>query len=123
MKFSTVSYNNKLRVSKWKILTVCYTYLQIIADILSPFFLIFLYLRTKYYPLKDTFGEYFCHFFNYLLPIGAFAGQFHSFFLTSFRYICLFHDDFLIKYNISPKVSTVVYLITPTRQKINTIFL
>ena len=86
-------------------------FFQIIADTISPFYIIFLFLRTSYYPLKDLFGDYgegMCHFYDYLLVIGAFAGQFHSFFLTAFRYICLFHDDFMLRYNIQPKVRYLI---------------
>ena len=86
-------------------------FFQIIADTISPFYIIFLFLRTSFYPLKDLFGDYgegMCHFYDYLLVIGAFAGQFHSFFLTAFRYICLFHDDFMLRYNIQPKVRYLI---------------
>ena len=92
--------------TRWYVLThsVLWFFFQIIADIISPFYIIFLFLRTSYYPLKDLLGEGMCYFYDYLLVIGAFAGQFHSFYLTAFRYICLFHDDFMLRYNIRPKV-------------------
>ena len=60
-----------------------------------------------YYPLKDLFGELgeaFCHFFAFLEIYGAFVGQFHSFFMTVYRYICLFHSDELLQNDITPKV-------------------
>ena len=78
--------------------------LQVISDVMSPLFLAFMFLRTEYYPLSELFGDWFCYFFDYTIAICGFTGQFHSFFLASFRYICLFHDGFMFKYNISPKV-------------------
>ena len=80
---------------------------------MSPLFLAFMFLRTEYYPLSGLFGDWFCYFFDYTIAICGFTGQFHSFFLASFRYICLFHDGFMFEYNISPKVNLLFcYLIT-----------
>ena len=64
-----------------------------------------------YYPLKDLFGELgeaFCHFFAFLEIDGAFVGQFHSFFMTVYRYICLFHSDELLQNDITPKVIDMI---------------
>lgn len=73
-------------------------------DIFIPFYLGFTVMRTIYYPLKDLFGETFCHIFAFTEMSAVMTAQFHSFFLTLFRYICLFHEDVLIKRNILPKV-------------------
>ena len=77
---------------------------QIACRLYTPY-LIVLGIRTTYYPMKDLFGEGFCHFFNFIEGYGAFIGQFHSFFLTTFRYICLFHTDDMMKHEITPKVN------------------
>ena len=34
--------------------------------------------------------------------------QLQSFFVATFRYICLFHDDFLFRFSLSPKVSIYI---------------
>ena len=88
--------------------------LQVISDIMSPLFLAFMFLRTEYYPLSELFGDWFCYFFDYTIAICGFTGQFHSFFLASFRYICLFHDGFMFEYNISPKVNLLFFALYST---------
>ena len=68
-------------------------------------------MRAMYYPLKDLFGELgeaFCHLFAFLEIYGAFVGQFHSFFMTVYRYICLFHSDELLQNDITPKVIDMI---------------
>ena len=67
-----------------------------------------LYLTMVYwvYPLKDYLGETGCYLVIYLRDIGTFAIQLQSFFMALFRYICLFHDNFLQKFNLSPYVSS-----------------
>ena len=76
---------------------------QIVCRIFT-LYLIFLGLRAVHYPLKDFFGETFCHLFSFLEIYGTFVGQFHSFFMTVYRYVCLFHSDGMMKHNITPKV-------------------
>ena len=65
-----------------------------------------------HYPLKDVFGRGFCYFCSYLEPYGFYVGQFHSFFTTVFRYICLFHSEEMLKHDITPKVSPFLLLRT-----------
>ena len=77
-------------------------------DVTTPFILGFYMLRTCYYPIKYIFGEEYCYISNFLEIWAAVMGQFHSFFLTMFRYVCLFHDDWLMANRISPKVSSNV---------------
>ena len=57
------------------------------------------------YPLKDYLGETGCYLVIYLRIIGIYAIQLQSFFMATFRYICLFHNDSLLKFNLSPNVS------------------
>ena len=78
-----------------------------VADIFVPFYVVYCNLRIHYYPLKDLFGAYgieICHFMNFAEILAVLVAQFHSFFLTSFRYICLFHDDVMTKFNVGPKL-------------------
>ena len=66
-----------------------------------------LYLILTYwvYPVKEYLGEIGCNLIEYLRSIGMIAMQLQSFFQSLFRYVCLFHDDILIKLNLSPNVS------------------
>ena len=67
-----------------------------------------LYLSLDYwvYPLRDYIGDTGCYMFIYCRNIGLFNMQLQSFFVTTFRYVCLFHEKFLLKFNLSPDVST-----------------
>ena len=79
--------------------------------LLSSFIMPFsLYLSLIYwvYPLKDIFGETGCYIMTCLRNMGTFMIQLQSFFMATFRYICLFHDDFLIRFSLSPMVSISV---------------
>ena len=38
--------------------------------------------------------------------------QLHSFFLAIFRYTCLFHENFLLRFNLTPNVSIITCIIT-----------
>ena len=67
---------------------------------------IFLSLLYWVYPLKDYIGDTGCYMLIYFRDIGIQAIQLNSFFLAIFRYVCLFQGKFLLKFNISPNVST-----------------
>ena len=66
-----------------------------------------LYLTLVYwiYPLNDYVGDTGCYLIIYGRDIGNFTIQLHSFFVATFRYVCLFHENFLQKLDLSPKVS------------------
>ena len=68
-----------------------------------------LYLSLDYwvYPLRDYIGDTGCYMFIYCRNIELFNMQLQSFFVTTFRYVCLFHEKFLLKFNLSPDVSRV----------------
>ena len=63
------------------------------------------------YPMKNIIGESGCYIFIYWQTIGVFQIQLQSFFMATFRYICLFHDDFLFRFSLSPTVSIRVTFI------------
>ncbi len=67
--------------------------------------LLFSLPRLFYYPLKDVVGEPGCYILEILEGYSSVALSFASFFTTLFRYICIAHDSFLLRYEISPKVS------------------
>ena len=66
-----------------------------------------LYLSLVYwiYPLNDYVGDNGCYLIIYGRDIGLWTCQLHSFFVATFRYVCLFHDKLLQKFDLSPKVS------------------
>ena len=67
-----------------------------------------LYLSLVYwfYPLNEFLGDTGCYVVIYGRNIGTHILQLHSFFLAIFRYICLFHETFLLRFNLTPNVST-----------------
>ena len=69
-------------------------------------FLLYLSLVYWIYPMRDYIGDTGCYMFVYGRNIGLFIMQLQSFFVATFRYGCLFHDDFLLTFNLSPDVST-----------------
>ena len=70
-----------------------------------------LYLSLVYwiYPMKDYIGDTGCYMFVYGRDIGGFIIELHSFFIATFRYVCLFHDNFLLRFNLTPHVSNYVF--------------
>ena len=68
-------------------------------------FTLYLILPYWVYPLKDYLGEIGCYVIEYSRSIAMLAMELQSFFQSLFRYVCLFHDDILIKFNLSPNVS------------------
>ena len=75
-----------------------------IATFMGPFNLYF-GLVYWVYPMKDYIGETGCHMVMFIRNVGSLAIHLYSFFMATFRYICLFHDNLLLKFNISPHVS------------------
>ena len=57
-----------------------------------------------YYPIKDFTGSIFCHIYISGLAWVNIFGQSLTFFVTLFRYICLYHDGKLSALRITPKV-------------------
>ena len=56
--------------------------------------------------MRDYIGDTGCYMFIYGRNIGIFILQLQSFFVATFRYVCLFHENALLKFNLSPDVST-----------------
>ena len=71
------------------------------------------------YPFKDYIGDTGCYMFIYGRDIGNFIIQLHSFFLATFRYVCLFHDMFLLKFNLSPNVSNNLIFLELVSKNLN----
>ena len=97
-----------IKYGSFQIEIYLYIIFQFVCRIYAVY-LVFLGLKTIHYPMKDLVGGRFCHFFSFLEPYGAFVGQFHSFFMTVFRYVCLFHSEKMLRHNISPKVTPLLW--------------
>ena len=70
---------------------------------LTPTYLLLMISRSLYYPVKAMTGPYFCYYVAYSEVFTIFLAQFQTFFLTLYRYICLFYDDILVDNNLHPR--------------------
>ena len=68
-----------------------------------------LYLSLVYwlYPLNELLGDTGCYIVIYGRNMGIHIIQLNSFFLAIFRYTCLFHEHFLLRFNLTPNVSII----------------
>ena len=67
--------------------------------------------KAVYYPISDFTGTNFCYFVTYTYHWVGIYGQALTFFMTVFRYICLYHEQKLLQWHIKPKVNISMYLI------------
>ena len=67
------------------------------------------------YPLTNILGDTGCHIANLLRVTGGLETQFHSFIMATTRYLLLFHDNRLLRFNLTPNVSAI----TPLRLNFN----
>ena len=67
--------------------------------------------KAVYYPISDFTGTNFCYFVTYAYHWVGIYGQALTFFMTVFRYICLYHEQKLLQWHIKPKVNISMYLI------------
>ena len=77
-------------------------YLHVMNLSLIPY-LLNMIIRSLYYPVKDITGVYYCYYIAYTEVFSIFYTQFQTFFVTLYRYICLFHDGILIDLGIHPR--------------------
>ena len=78
----------------------------LLSTFMGPYTL-YLCLVYWFYPLNAFIGDTGCYAVIYGRAIGFFIINLQSFFLATFRYTCLFHDDFLLRFNLTPNVSTL----------------
>lgn len=72
-------------------------------------------LRTIYYPLTDLIGNELCYIITWMEVHASIYAQMHTFFITFFRYVCLFHEKLLLRLtprNFGKIVSLLSFLIT-----------
>ena len=60
------------------------------------------------YPLLNILGVTGCHIANLLRLTGILEMQLHSFIISTTRYILFFHDDLLLRFNLTTKVSETI---------------
>ena len=63
------------------------------------------------HPLKNVVGETGCHIANLLRGTGLIQQQVHSFIMATTRYIFLFHDNILLRFNLTRNVSRISCLV------------
>ena len=80
---------------------------QIVFIVMTPITLLALVGKALYYPLKDIIGGELCQAETYLHLWYNMHCNFLTFVVTLFRYICLFHEDKIIRFNLSPKVRII----------------
>ena len=74
-----------------------------VMNLLTPSYLLIMIIRSLYYPVKDITGVYYCYYITYSEVFTIFYAQFQTFFITLYRYICLFHDGILIDLGLHPR--------------------
>ena len=62
------------------------------------------------YPLTNILGVTGCHIANFLRLTGTLEIQLHSFIMSTTRYILLFHDNLLLRFNLTTNVSETICL-------------
>ena len=73
-------------------------------DVSMPPYVIVVMLKSCYFPLKDITGEFSCYVIHVFEVVTAMTMQCHTFFVTLFRYICIFHDNKIIHMRMTAKV-------------------
>ena len=102
--FHNIKIVRKLAIKKLKYCSPGHFFQISVTTFMGPYTLYFT-LVYWVYPIKDYIGETGCHMVMFLRNMGALAIQLQSFFMAIFRYICLFHDNLLMKLDVSPSVS------------------
>ena len=62
-----------------------------------------------HYPLKNILGDTGCHIANILRETGTLQIQLHSFIMATTRYIFLFHENLLLRFNLTTNVSAILF--------------
>ena len=87
-------------------------------------YLIFFSMSNWIYPLADYIGETGCYLMNIFRAIHLYEVQLQSFFISLFRFVCLFHSGLLQKIspNVREKRPIHLYLIFEKSSSMNWIF-
>ena len=91
--------------SSYKLISInVFNFKVVLSSFMGPYLLHYIIIFWIY-PMKAYTGNFSCHLMVYLRNLGVMVVQLQSFFMATFRYICLHHQNFLLKYKISPSVS------------------
>ena len=85
----------------------CHQTFQALLSIFMGPYTLYLSLVYWIYPLNELLGDTGCYLVIYGRNIWNFIFQLHSFFMAIFRYTCLFHGNFLLRFNLTPKVNII----------------
>ena len=61
-------------------------------------------------PLTNILGSTGCQIANFLRVTGGLETQLHSFIMATTRYVFLFHDNLLLRFNLTTHVSPIICL-------------
>ena len=61
--------------------------------------------RAFIFPLKDWIGELACHLISFIEIYSNMMAQSHTFFISMFRYVCIIHNQTLLKRNVKGRVN------------------
>ena len=78
------------------------------TSIFFPLYFITVSVNNFVFPLKNYTGELYCHIFYYCMLYALVVYQYHSFFISLFRYICVVHGSLLMSHGISIKVNFMI---------------
>ena len=84
-------------------LTIFLCFIQVLNSIWIGPYMMYLSMVQWTYPAKDIIGETGCYLMNILRGMHLHEVQLQSFFISLFRFTCLYYGHFLQK--ISPNVS------------------
>lgn len=84
-------------------------YSKVLFYLMFPIVGATLIAKAVYYPISNFTRTNFCYFDTYTYYWVGIYGQSLTFFMTVFRYICLYHEKKLLRWNIKPKVSLSMY--------------
>ena len=91
----------------WSYYSYCHQTFQVLLSIFMGPITLYLSLVYWMYPLNEFLGDIGCYAVIYGRNIWNFISQLHSFFMAIFRYTCLFHGNFLLRYKLTPNVNII----------------
>ena len=88
----------------WHLSTHPYSLSKVFNSLWMGPYLIYFSMSNWIYPLADYIGETGCYLMNIFRAIHLYEVQLQSFFISLFRFVCLFHGGLLQKIKLSPNV-------------------
>ena len=91
-----------------------YLYFQICVSFHMCLVTVYYIVLYWSYPLKNILGDTGCHIANFLRETGTLQIQLHSFIMATTRYIFLFRDNLLLRFNLTTNVSAILLQCGPS---------